>query len=337
MRLHTDGSEDIPTPNPGDQRSNVTRCVMEGGSAILNAISVDAGSETRPGNTLIDRVVMITDYETANFFHLGFGGTTIRNALLNRIRDVSFIGSPGFVENLFMEMHDDDQNGNQHEPVHIHNYTFHNQSSEVFPEHGTVFTTTPFTNLIIEDRLWYEPNLAVPNVDDGPVTLTDLGIKTFNKGYRAGPQKVSLSLAAAVAVGDSMTMPYPEGLGQIDFGVGMRHTLKVGSTFLYAHRGDIAVTFNPTDITVQNMRASTWAAGTQVILALHQDTIATDVSRASPTTVSLPVPTPGAGAADDSVAKPYDDILGAVRPGQGPAHTGGTRPSGSPDRGAAET
>ena len=95
-------------------------------------------------------------------------------------------------------------------------------------------------------------------------------------------------------------MPYPSGTSQSDYRPTGRHTVKLGSnSYYFSYRGTAAFTFNPTDITVQNLSPDTWHSESTLLLGLDQETLTTDTRFASPKSVPRPVPQSGSQALTD--------------------------------------
>lgn len=306
------GGNGSPT---GNYFLNVNRIACEGGGIIGGIDGQNSGAPEFAGNHVLDMVMLVNDYDTRDMFGVAYGGTTLRNcyfALLDTVESPTFSTNAAFLD--FST--NNPQPGNADAMVSVYNCTFLNMKSDESPEIETVLTAN-FNNTIVENNIHHAPNQPVPVMVDAPVdTVTPIaGFQPRNNGIRKGPEKVLATLGASVPNGASTTMPYPTGTGASDYQSGGRHTVLIGGDdYFFSYRGDCALSFGTSEITITNTSGTTWAAGAAIRLGLDQATLTTDPSYATSAVVPHPVPLPGSPAtASPGGRTAYQNLLGAQR------------------------
>lgn len=299
----------------GDYFLNVNRIACEGGGLIGGIDGQNSGAPEFAGNHVLDMVLLVNDYDTRDMFGVAYGGTTLRNcyfALLDVVESPTFSTNAAFLD--FGT--DNPQPGNADAMVNVYNCTFLNMKSDEAPQVETTLAAN-FNNTIVENNIHHAPNQPMPVTTDAPIdTVTPItGFQPRNRGIRKGPEKVLGSLSASVPSGSSTTMPYPAETGASDYQTGGRHTVLIGGDdYYFSYRGDCALSFGLSEITVTNTSGTTWAAGAAIRLGLDQATLTTDTTHATTGIVPYPVPLQGSPAATSPGGRTaYQNLLGTVR------------------------
>jgi len=310
---------------------NVERCVMEGGFHTINMSGENPGRVEHPGNYLFDKLVMIGSAKTAaaggsgNFFHLSFGGTTIRN-VLGVLPDVPHYHDTGNdSEHCISFAQDNSASGNADQPVAVYNCTFINLRT---PANDPSFNWTAtvneinFTNLAVENNIVHAPGIDTPVNADGPLASDDLaGITLRYKGVLFGT--LIKGTTGSVADDEFFSVAYPSGTDQA-FWQGIEatdtlHLMWLSEAELAADNGDFDVDFTQSnEIRIYNRTGGTWSGAYEIRLD-RKSAYTFPTTYANPATIPLPRPDTGSNAIDggDTGRKAYDDLMGSVRPPSG--------------------
>lgn len=281
----------IPPAGRG-QYIGCNRCAFEGGDILFGIDGQNAQAEEIPGNFIFDKILAVGDYTTNRFAGFSFGGATMRNAyfvLPNLTRLPTANGFDSFV----ILRTDLPTVANANTPMRFYNNTFLNQFPAPFADFAH---DGSFNDLVIQNNVSHQPNAGV--TDDAPIDLSQtlVGFTPRNRGRRQGPEKVQTT-GINVADGQSFTSAYPAGLGQSDFSSAGRHTVLVEGAYYFSDRGQCTLTFNGSNITVTNTSGEAWSGNAR--LGLDQDTLTTDTTYATPTTIPLAIPNGTSRALDD--------------------------------------
>lgn len=278
--------------NPGGWYLNANRWALEGGGDIIALDGYAREIEERPGNHIFDMVLLVADYSTNRAMKLSHGGTTVRNALAifpNVTRRIGprlgAYGAPRSASNVT----------NDTAKWTISHCTTLNLLEDGEAAPGNISSEAySLSDHTYTDNVEHQPFAGI--TPDAPVDLSQVlaGFRTRNRGLRKSVEKVSAD-PGRIPSGGSFTVGYPSGTSATDFSPSGRHTVKVGSInstggeFYYSYKGQCALAFGASEITVTNTSGVSW--NEQVRLGLDQDTLTTDAAYETSPTVPLPVPT----------------------------------------------
>ncbi len=311
---------------------NVERCVLEGGTEIVNMAGENSGRVEEPGNYIFDRVIMVGCTKSAQasrggcFVTASFGGTTIRNNYFY-MPDVPHYQPTGNASENVISFHQHNPSpDNPDEPVAVYNCTFLNDRGTAndpsFEWHIEGGTASQFNNITIENNVRHAPGLDLPVTGDGPVATGSFpGISLRYAGVVEGINPITGN--TSVSNNSYFAIPYPSGTNQAfwqaNAATDTRHVILIGGTKYYGGNGDIEADFSQSnEIRIYNRSGGTWSGSYQLRLD-RSSTIAADGTYATPTALPLPRPTTGSSALNsaDVGFRAYDDLLGHVRPTTG--------------------
>lgn len=313
----------------------VERNVMEGGLQIVDANTADDGQQSNPWHAIFENNMFVSNAGGSGpCFHLGHGGTTLRNNYYWRPNRQEYTrsGSPAFVQATI----ENNQNGNSAEPVLIYNNTTLGQMDVASdpldrnPYYTYVVNSGPeFTTLVEENNVLHFPDKTTPQTDDGPFDLTTLltDITPQYNGKQLGFEYFFASSAPAVVNNASWSdIPYDNwttdanvltdrkaadySLAEKPTGTASTqsywtaipasndmHMLRMNGFYYHEHTGEIEVTYGASGISIKNTSGVDFPAGADWRVKLDRSNLiaARDASRATSTSTT---PTPPVVAAD---------------------------------------
>lgn len=296
---------------------NLERITCEGGFHIIRNTGASGTRTDNPGNVMCDKMLLVGTAQTEQFFPTHHGGTTKRNilAIMPSVKEYS-----GGANNFFGFGTDNNQAGNLDARQALYNCTalnLHRETDNGDDDVNFSFGSGSFTDIFIENNVYHAPLQQTPEISDAPID-TSMPLTGFTPRYvglRTAPSRTYHTLQSDLPDGQSFTEDYPDGYGQADFTPGSGHALSVDfDDYYFEINGDVAFTFNASNITITNASGTVWASGDIVRAVLVPYNLATDASYASP--ASLPLPRPASGSAAIGVSAgllAYDDFLGSVR------------------------
>ena len=235
------------------------------------------------------------------------GGTTLRN-IIGIMPNVAYeAGISEFVTYLT----DNPQNNVLNEPVRVHNCTFLNLDDA--DDMAMVAGDQIWTDYTEVNNVFHAPAQPGAVTGQGPIdTAAPSGFSAVYPGRRISTQKVRVTLASTVgAGGTAASIPYPAGTGPSDFTAQDAHAVLAGANFHFAAKGEIAVAFGASSISVTNLSGSPWSAGTELAFNFKRIAHATETASASPGFVPLPRPGTGSSARTSGGGLlAYDDATG---------------------------
>jgi len=347
----------INTNGEAGKSSYVDRVAAEG---YLNYEEQNSSKIDRPGNHVLDKVLQVLGSRGNLQFGVQtrFGGTTIRNMLGIKLN------LPEAVSTTFQRfLHATNEDGapDNDEEVAVYNATLldlrndtNARDSNVAIYHGPdeLFGNNgDFSNLVLENNVFVQPNRTGVNRDDEPLDLTTPvpGFTPRHKGPAWNFLPYQTSLAAPVSgAGGTLDIPYADikdtraNRGEVDDGsptnqtywqanegADTRHRVAINAnnaTTFHADTGDIAVDFGVSGITITNNSGTDWNGGDLFILRLDRSSLLAPFDpqfNSQGQTIPLAVPLAGSAALGSGNAgkQAYDDLLLRVRPDLG-GHSG---------------
>ena len=339
IRINTNGALDYFSYND--------RVVCEGdiGLEEQNSNNIDV-----PGNHVFDTFLQILGPRATGSI-VRYGGTTFRNALC-LLTNVPWANG-GALSHPFLFSNTDGAPDND-EGIEVYNFTLVDLRSDANANNGTLAlyrgpnevlgSGTDFVNLTVENNVIVQPNRTGVNRDDEPLDLVTpfAGVVTRHKGPRWGFESHEEDLATTISgSGGTLVLTYTQITdtranrgGVLDGsptsqaywleieGIDVQHRVRINgsdSTTYHADRGDIAVAFNPTDITITNNSGEDWNAGDNLRLHLDRASLQEDFNPTfDGSGVAIPTATPLTGSdaigSGDAGKYAYHDILLRERP-----------------------
>ena len=168
---------------------NIQRCAMEGGWQIIHCAATNTDewyedNTVRPQNLLIERNVFVGSHMTRYFLYLGHGGLTIRNNLMiapDVERVATFFRMGSFVTTASNYIEEANAFAL---PVRFYHNTLVNlmSAANAGTEAGAIINVGGFSNVLSENNLEHQPNLAPPIDAYAPLDQTVLWTPR-EKGY----------------------------------------------------------------------------------------------------------------------------------------------------------
>ncbi|MBT8475186.1 MAG: hypothetical protein KJO78_06905, partial [Alphaproteobacteria bacterium] len=268
----------------------VSRVACEGGFVMIDADAASSSRPDNPWNFVIDKALLVGTAQTTNQIVLGSSGTTLRN-IIGIMPNVAYeSGISEFVTYLT----DNPQNNVLNEPVRLHNCTFLNLDDA--DDMAMVAGGQIWNDYTEVNNVFHAPDQPGAVTGQGPIdTAAPSGFSAVYPGRRISTQKVRVTPGGTVGTGGTVTsIPYPAGTGPSDFTAADAHAVLAGSDYHFAAKGEIAVAFGASSISVTNLSGSAWSAGTQLTFNFKRIAHTTEPASASPGFV--PLPRPGAGS-----------------------------------------
>lgn len=330
----------------------VERCTLEGGAGNFKMSGSNRRRVEKPGNYLLDKVLLLAGGgKTAFFGKPHFGGTTLRNVVMAQL-DVPSADRFAYPQSLPLEPDQDDAD-NLAEPIAVYNCSIMNlrRAGNDDGDKARITARTPFLDYTEENNVIHAPDLARhPQDDHAPVT-TDTPLTGFTPRYRGIRPNFEFetgTLERSVANTAGFRVGYPTGTDQAYWLAlakdDRQHGIRVHRRAYFAEFGGFQVTFGGNDITITNTSGAVWEAGSDWVLRLDRKSQIppTDTTYGNPTDqeLTLPVPdnvSPARRSGPPEGRHAYDDFLGNVRPGPsetGRDHKGDPRPTEGGTRGA---
>lgn len=314
---------------------NLDRIVCEGG---FHPVSVDGATdnlEETPGNYLIDKALMIGTAKTIGPFLVAeLGGLTVRN-MIGVLPDTPR-KHPNRWQGVIRTRMDNPSDENARTPVAFYGISAVNllSADNMFQEPWEFHVGgEEFLDYTLENVVLHEALLG------GALDLSQplVGIRPRFRGIRYGYTPQTGTLAAHIARGQSLTIPYSEitedqpdrdGTAPTDQAywaetTNLWHMLWVKGIrkTLYSADGDFTITFDETSVILRNTGRKSWPVGADWMLKLdRRDRLpAMDTRFATTGTVPLPQPVQ-AQLKSPGGTLPFDDFFGHPRgadPSQG--------------------
>ena len=301
---------------------SVERAACESGHNTFVCTGASGNYPNAAGNFLFDRMLVVGSAVTSGeMVDFGHGGITLRNAyfLLPPVKRLS-VG----LQKVIKVIAESPSSTTYTAPIKLYNNTFFMmQPSSANADRNPIFTdaVNDWGSLFFsENNITYTPYNAVsPNVADEPFSMPAItGFTPRFIGLRAGPARLQQAITSGIANGGTVTFNYPAGFTQADFAPGNGHALTLSKTEHYFEdRGQIAMSFGPTTITITNTSGDLWPSGKTIILNLIPTNPVTDTSFATPTTgLTYLVPQSGSPAYRGSTTgnRAVHDYWSTVRP-----------------------
>ena len=336
----------INTTGVAGTASQVDRVACEGSILLTeqNSTSIDV-----PGNHVFDKVLLVGNSRTnSSLLNCTFGGTTVRNTLAI-MPNVSAAADTTRLETFMLFNNASGSAENGPAGVRAQNITGLDLRTDAQASDLTVALVgdglQAFPVAIFENNLFHQPDRSgTTPVSGGTIDLANLldGYAPRHKGPRYNFLHQYGTLGSTVSgSGGTLTVPYSSVTDQVyNFnltdtgtqtdqaywqaieGTDTLHVLQLtgfGGAQYHADRGDIAVAFGATDITITNTSGEDWAIGTTWYLRLDRKSLLPAfVSSLNSTITGLPT---SADATDTDTlnlvvtgSKVYNDLLGAERP-----------------------
>lgn len=323
----------------------VERCTLEGGIGMFKMSGSNSRVPEKPGNFLLDKVLLLAGGGKTHQFGLPhFGGTTIRNTMMVQL-DVPSADNFAYRHCLPLEPDQDDAD-NLSEPVAIYSCSVMNLRTPRNDTRDTmrIAARTSFLNYTEENIIKHAPSLKdFPENDHAPITIgtTLTGFKSRYRGVRPNFDFETGLLERTVPENESITVGYPAGTDQT-YWLGLpasdnQHGIRMDRRTYFSEFGGIEVRFDTSDIKIINTSGTTWEIGWKWALRLDRKSQLPPMNTifGNPTDRALPLPIPGASSPAIINGQPhgrhaYDDFLGKVRPGPsetGRDHNGDARPT----------
>jgi len=301
-----------------NQFYNIDRVACEGGYVTIKADGHSGGLTENPGNFLIDRALCVASAKTIQPIQLAYGGTTVRNALVVVPNVPAYHGGNPLAAGVAYAP-DTPAAGNADARMALYSSTFLNLR-DAANDPGWAWAaatgTASFNVIAVENNLVHGPALDTPVAADAPVDVATpvAGFATRYKGVRFNFRHQTGTLAAAVPDGGSFTIPYasvtraiyPQSGGtatdqaywQAIAATDTKHAITIGSTLCLAARGQFAVSYDASVITVTNTSGASWGAGAGWNLRLDRSSLIPAMQAAfSNLGQTIPLARPQAGSA----------------------------------------
>lgn len=311
------------------------RCVCEGGFHPLAFAGQNNNTVENPGNTVIDKALLIGTAKTSKAFIVSeFGGMTVRNVLGIMPNAQAYHGI-AWRGGVVYEVNNPNA-ANIGTPMAVYGSTFYslrNTANDNGHDWVTDWGASVFDDVTVENNVLHAPGLQTPVTGDAPVNTSAqiAGVQTRYRGVLYNFDTESGTLGSAVPNGGSFTLPYPAGTNRAYWqaieATDTQHKIRVGQ-FYHAELGQMTVTFLSSNVRITNTSGQTWTNGTDWILRLDRKSMlpGLDPVYNSPLALSYPVVQSGSQGFEtaDLGYQAHDDFFGTVR--QSPTSAGAIEP-----------